>query len=615
MRSYLPMQRPAQRRSEASADGRATSALGDALNRSPAVQSQFALQRMLNQHPAVVAQAKLAEALSGRPLQREAADEDDLLQSKSNVQRQTESDEDDILQSKFSVAQRQNDLEDEDIAQAKSAPVQREAMTDEDELLQGKFSPVQRQADALEDEDLMQTQSAAQTKSIAQREAMADEDDLLQGKFASGAAQAEPVQRREANRTGMPDQLKTGVEQLSGIAMDDVRVHYNSSQPAQLEALAYAQGADIHVGPGQEQHLAHEAWHVAQQKQGRVQPTLQTKGVSINDDAGLEREADRMGAKAASGIFSSPAGGGAAQRKLGAGRIIQNKTVQAKTIQQRPYARDANGQRVDLGAAHWTPATLQALLDSLPYQMADRYQRRINGEIARRGGAPAGAALVAAAPAPVAAPIAAAGNAVISSANAMRHGIAGLLSSGSERQPIIADTERDEAAAKSAGQSAVTTLVGGAVSVATGGISSYVRAGGAAGAQAVRAAQIDGLLTEAENAARDSHSSVESAAAAPAGLADALRTVRNCLLAQAGGEAAAGVIPFAGTVVNAAVGDDLRAASDVIWANAGNNDLARRAAEILGINQGSSSSKYGSNDTGGGGGGGAGGGGGGAPSS
>ena len=46
---------------------------------------------------------------------------------------------------------------------------------------------------------------------------------------------------------------------------------------------------------GREQHLAHEAWHVVQQKQGRVKPTLQMKGVAINDDGGLEREADHMG--------------------------------------------------------------------------------------------------------------------------------------------------------------------------------------------------------------------------------------------------------------------------------------------------------------------------------
>lgn len=41
--------------------------------------------------------------------------------------------------------------------------------------------------------------------------------------------------------------------------------------------------------------MAHEAWHVVQQMQGRVKPTMQMKGVKINDDEGLEREADVMG--------------------------------------------------------------------------------------------------------------------------------------------------------------------------------------------------------------------------------------------------------------------------------------------------------------------------------
>jgi hypothetical protein len=81
--------------------------------------------------------------------------------------------------------------------------------------------------------------------------------------------------------------------------MDDVKVHYNSSKPAQLNAHAYAQGNQIHLAPGQQKHLPHEAWQVVQQKQGRVKPTTQLKGkVNINDDAGLEKEADVMGAKA-----------------------------------------------------------------------------------------------------------------------------------------------------------------------------------------------------------------------------------------------------------------------------------------------------------------------------
>src|SRR5690606_29213903 len=40
-------------------------------------------------------------------------------------------------------------------------------------------------------------------------------------------------------------------------------------------------------------------WHVVQQKQGRVRATRQLQaGVPVNDDAGLEREADVMGARA-----------------------------------------------------------------------------------------------------------------------------------------------------------------------------------------------------------------------------------------------------------------------------------------------------------------------------
>ncbi len=109
----------------------------------------------------------------------------------------------------------------------------------------------------------------------------------------------EDTSTAKVNNTGLPDQLKSGIEQLSGLSADDVKVHYNSSRPAQLQALAYAQGTDIHVAPGQEKHLPHEAWHVVQQKQGRVQPTLQMKeSIPVNDDKGLEEEADKMGAKA-----------------------------------------------------------------------------------------------------------------------------------------------------------------------------------------------------------------------------------------------------------------------------------------------------------------------------
>ncbi len=100
---------------------------------------------------------------------------------------------------------------------------------------------------------------------------------------------------KKENLTGMPDDLKEGIESLSGFSMDDVRVHYNSSKPATVQALAYTQGTDIHVAPGQEKHLPHEAWHVAQQMAGRVSPTTNINGMPVNDNVELEREADVMG--------------------------------------------------------------------------------------------------------------------------------------------------------------------------------------------------------------------------------------------------------------------------------------------------------------------------------
>ncbi|MFS2108565.1 DUF4157 domain-containing protein [Sphingomonas sp. Sphisp140] len=116
------------------------------------------------------------------------------------------------------------------------------------------------------------------------------------------AAHGSCIQRKAspgANRTGLPDGLKHGIEAMSGLSLDAVRVHRNSSMPAHIDAEAYAHGRDIHLAPGRESHLPHEAWHVIQQMQGRVRPTAHTgDGTAVNDDAGLEREADTMGARA-----------------------------------------------------------------------------------------------------------------------------------------------------------------------------------------------------------------------------------------------------------------------------------------------------------------------------
>ncbi|MDD3139895.1 MAG: DUF4157 domain-containing protein [Lachnospiraceae bacterium] len=216
--------------------------------------------RTLDSNPRASRQAPIADILQAykngtlgrQPVQRESVKDEELLQAKISGQ------------TPASV-----------ILQRYKKSIQRYALEEEEEPLQGRFDTAQREK--------------------------IDEDELLQGKFDStSTTKQEPVQRKEkTNNTGLPDNLKTGIENLSGYSMDDVKVHYNSDKPSQLQALAYTQGTDIHVAPGQEKHLPHEAWHVIQQKQGRVQPTMQMQGVNVNDNQGLEQEADMMWQQAA----------------------------------------------------------------------------------------------------------------------------------------------------------------------------------------------------------------------------------------------------------------------------------------------------------------------------
>jgi|GEM_PF-3167030 len=139
------------------------------------------------------------------------------------------------------------------------------------------------------------------------------------------------VQKKE-NRTGLPDNLKSGVENLSGLDMSDVHVHYNSSKPAQLNALAYAQGSQIHVAPGQERHLPHEAWHVAQQKSGRVQANTSVAGEPVNDSPALESEADVMGARANRYVSENTAGPAQSTQRMADGSLETSDPHQLKCV-------------------------------------------------------------------------------------------------------------------------------------------------------------------------------------------------------------------------------------------------------------------------------------------
>ena len=146
-----------------------------------------------------------------------------------------------------------------------------------------------------------------QRLSFADNRANSNDIEDLQNNIdnSENAQSISQLQKKVDNSKPLPEDLKEGVEQLSGQDMSDVKVNYNSNKPQQLDAHAYANGNEIEIAPGQEKHLPHEAWHVVQQKQNKVKPTDKTKsGELINDEQLLEDESDRMGNKALE--YSSP---------------------------------------------------------------------------------------------------------------------------------------------------------------------------------------------------------------------------------------------------------------------------------------------------------------------
>lgn len=84
------------------------------------------------------------------------------------------------------------------------------------------FQFVDNQPEAIAQRKLQEmAKNSPQAKQAVQLKSMADN---------YSAQQQEPIQKKE-NNTSLPDNLKSGIENLSGYSMDDVKVHYNSSAP------------------------------------------------------------------------------------------------------------------------------------------------------------------------------------------------------------------------------------------------------------------------------------------------------------------------------------------------------------------------------------------------
>ena len=97
-----------------------------------------------------------------------------------------------------------------------------------------------------------EAQRMLQLKQLAATRARPDDQKIAQIKALANAhtpAQRFPIQR---NNTGIPDGLKTGMEQVAGMSLDHVRVHYDSPRPAAVQAHTYDQGNQAHLASGQE---------------------------------------------------------------------------------------------------------------------------------------------------------------------------------------------------------------------------------------------------------------------------------------------------------------------------------------------------------------------------
>lgn len=123
---------------------------------------------------------------------------------------------------------------------------------------------------------------------------------------------AEPPMDPEQNGSGANAGagLMAKMEASFGTTFDDVKLHVDSPEAQAIQAKAFARGNEVHFAPGQfnphsqggQELMGHELAHIVQQRQGRVQANAtHAKGLAVNDDRGLEGEADQMGRLAAAG--------------------------------------------------------------------------------------------------------------------------------------------------------------------------------------------------------------------------------------------------------------------------------------------------------------------------
>ena len=139
-------------------------------------------------------------------------------------------------------------------------------------------------------------------------------------------------------------QLTSGQVDLhaSGASLKHVSTYDPRLQ--QVNARSMTVGGQALVGVQQDR--GHEIWHLAQQMQNRVSPTKTINNQQINDDTGLEKEADQMGAKINNARVDS-----LALSNVSAVQSPLHTTTTASNFAQQPVQRklvNRAGQVVDI---------------------------------------------------------------------------------------------------------------------------------------------------------------------------------------------------------------------------------------------------------------------------
>ena len=113
-------------------------------------------------------------------------------------------------------------------------------------------------------------------------------EDKMQAKLQKQFSFPNQEAQREPGGVPLPAAIQKEYEEKSGVPLDDVRVHYDSSIPSEFNAKAFTYGNAIYLGVGEQNSLEHEVVHTIQQKLGIVNPTHTENSLPVNTDPKYE---------------------------------------------------------------------------------------------------------------------------------------------------------------------------------------------------------------------------------------------------------------------------------------------------------------------------------------